>query len=171
MIIGGVRTGFSEAALAEANQVVAPTREAGDDTAAVTIDDDDTIEVDDALSCDPLADGGLRIRVHIALVADFVAQHGPIDKEAAMRATTVYLPEATIRMLPDRISSDAASLIAARNATSSLPTCGCPRPRNNQLLHLPLAHQNRCPPQLRRLRPDAALRIRYHAGCSAAPDA
>ncbi|HEY1852664.1 MAG TPA: ribonuclease catalytic domain-containing protein [Candidatus Binataceae bacterium] len=114
VIIGGVRTGFSEAALAEANQVVAPTREAGDDTAAVTIDDDDTIEVDDALSCDPLADGGLRIRVHIALVADFVAQHGPIDKEAAMRATTVYLPEATIRMLPDRISSDAASLIAGQ---------------------------------------------------------
>ena len=114
VIIGGVRTGFSEAALAEANQVVAPTREAGDDTAAVTIDDDDTIEVDDALSCDPLADGGLRIRVHIALVADFVAQHGPMDKEAAMRATTVYLPEATIRMLPDRISSDAASLIAGQ---------------------------------------------------------
>lgn len=114
VIIGGVRTGFSEAALAEANQVVAPTREAGDDTAAVTIDDDDTIEVDDALSCDTLADGGLRIRVHIALVADFVAQHGPIDKEAAMRATTVYLPEATIRMLPDRISSDAASLIAGQ---------------------------------------------------------
>jgi exoribonuclease-2 len=114
VIIAGVRTGFSEAALAEANQVVAPTREAGDDTAAVTIDDDDTIEVDDALSCDPLADGGLRIRVHIALVADFVAQHGPMDKEAAMRATTVYLPEATIRMLPDRISSDAASLIAGQ---------------------------------------------------------
>jgi exoribonuclease II len=114
VIVGGVRTGFPEAALAEANQVVAPTREAGDDTAAVTIDDDDTIEVDDALSCDPLADGGLRIRVHIALVADFVAQHGPMDKEAAMRATTVYLPEATIRMLPDRISSDAASLIAGQ---------------------------------------------------------
>lgn len=114
VIIAGVRTGFSEAALAEANQVVAPTREAGDDTAAVTIDDDDTIEVDDALSCDPLADGGLRIRIHIALVADFVAQHGPMDKEAAMRATTVYLPEATIRMLPDRISSDAASLIAGQ---------------------------------------------------------
>jgi exoribonuclease II len=114
VIIGGVRTGFSEAALAEANQVDAPTREAGDDTTAVTIDDDDTIEVDDALSCDPLADGGLRIRVHIALVADFVAQHGPMDKEAAMRATTVYLPEATIRMLPDRISSDAASLIAGQ---------------------------------------------------------
>lgn len=112
VIIGGVRTGFSEAAIAEANHVVAPARDAGDDTAAVTIDDDDTVEVDDALSCEPLADGGLRVRIHIALVADFVARHGPMDKEAAARATTVYLPEATIRMLPDRIASDAASLIA-----------------------------------------------------------
>ncbi len=114
VIIGGVRTGFSAAAIAEANQVVAPARDAGDDIAAVTIDDDDTIEVDDALSCEPLADGALRVRIHIALVADYVAQHGPMDKEAAARATTVYLPEATIRMLPDRISSDAASLIASQ---------------------------------------------------------
>ncbi|MBI3759945.1 MAG: RNB domain-containing ribonuclease, partial [Deltaproteobacteria bacterium] len=51
-------------------------------------------------------------RIHIALVADFVPRLGPMDKEAAARATTVYLPEATIRMLPDRVSSDAASLLA-----------------------------------------------------------
>jgi exoribonuclease-2 len=112
VIIGGVRNGFSEAAIAEANAVVAPARDLGDDIVAVTIDDDDTIEVDDALSAEPLADGGLRIRIHIALVADFVPRLGPMDKEAAARATTVYLPEATIRMLPDRVSSDAASLIA-----------------------------------------------------------
>ncbi len=114
VVIGGVRTGFSAAALAEADQVAAPSRSAGDDTAAVTIDDDDTIEVDDALSCERLADGELRVRVHIALVADFVAVRGPIDQEAAARATTVYLPEATIRMLPDRIACDVASLIAGQ---------------------------------------------------------
>ena len=114
VIIGGVRTGFSAAALAEADQVAAPSREAGDDMGAVTIDDDDTVEVDDALSCERLADGGLRVRVHIALVADFVTAHGAIDQEAAARATTVYLPEATIRMLPDRIACDAASLIAGQ---------------------------------------------------------
>ena len=112
VVIGGVRTGFSAAALAAADHVAAPSRMAGDDTAAITIDDDDTVEVDDAISCEPLADGGLRVRVHIALVADFVAAGGPIDREAAARATTVYLPEATIRMLPDRIACDAASLLA-----------------------------------------------------------
>ena len=104
VIIGGVRTGFSEAAVAEANQVVPPVREANDAAGAVTIDDDDTVEVDDALSCEMLPDGGLRVRIHIALVADFVPQRGPMDREAAARATTVYLPEATIRMLPDRIA-------------------------------------------------------------------
>jgi exoribonuclease II len=114
VIVGGVRTGFSEAAVAEANDVVAPARDAGDDVTAVTIDDDDTIEVDDALSCEPLPDGGLRLRIHIALVADFVPQHGPMDREAAARATTVYLPEATIPMLPDCVSSNAASLIAGQ---------------------------------------------------------
>jgi exoribonuclease II len=112
VIIGGVRTGFSEAALAEAGRIVAPVREASDDVGAVTIDDDDTVEVDDALSCETLPNGGLRVRIHIALVADFVPQRGPMDREAAARATTVYLPEATIRMLPDRIACDAASLIA-----------------------------------------------------------
>ena len=114
VIIGGVRTRFPEGAIAEANQVTAPRRSEGDDTEAVTIDDDDTLEVDDAVSCEALADGGLRVRIHIALVADFVAIHGPMDREAAARATTVYLPEATIRMLPDRIACDAASLIAGK---------------------------------------------------------
>jgi exoribonuclease II len=114
VIIGGVRTNFPEAAIVEANRVVAPLRSAGDDIAAVTIDDDDTLEVDDALSCEALADGGLRVRIHIALVADFVALNGPMDREAAARATTVYLPEATIRMLPDRVACDAASLIAGQ---------------------------------------------------------
>jgi exoribonuclease II len=112
--IGGIRTSFSAAALDEAESAVAPLRGASDDTAAVTIDDDDTLEVDDALSCEPLADGGMRVRVHIALVADFVAMSGAMDQEAAARATTVYLPEATIRMLPDRIACDAASLIAGK---------------------------------------------------------
>src|SRR6202021_1707029 len=53
-----------------------------------------------------------RVRVHIALVADFVERDGAMDREAATRATTVYLPELTVRMLPDTISSQAASLIA-----------------------------------------------------------
>ncbi len=112
VIIGGIRTKFSSAAVAEAAAVAPPARPQSDDSSAVTIDDDDTVEIDDAVSCEPLAAGGLRVRVHIALVADFVARGGAVDREAVARATTVYLPEATIRMLPDAIACDSASLIA-----------------------------------------------------------
>jgi len=113
VVIGGVRTEFGEAAQLEAQRVAtSPERRLEDAEGAVTIDDDDTVEVDDAISCEPLADGGLRVRVHIALVADFVPKGGPMDKEAAARGATVYLPEATIRMLPDSVACDAASLIA-----------------------------------------------------------
>lgn len=113
VIIGGIRANFPEAVIAEAGSLPAPpARTPGDDPDAIAIDDDDTVEVDDALSCEPLADGGMRVRVHIALVADFVPMNGPMDREAAARIATVYLPEATVRMLPDRVACDAASLIA-----------------------------------------------------------
>jgi len=112
VVIGGVRTEFSEAAQLEAQGIAPPEREFREVGRAVTIDDDDTVEVDDAISCEPLADGGVRVRVHIALVADFVLKGGPMDKEAAARGATVYLPEATIRMLPDSVACSAASLIA-----------------------------------------------------------
>jgi exoribonuclease-2 len=111
-LIGGVKARFSSDALAEAENAAPPPRAELDDQCAVTIDDDDTLEIDDALSCEPLSDGGIRARIHIALVSDLVARGGPMDKEAARRAATIYLPETTVRMLPDRISCERASLIA-----------------------------------------------------------
>src|SRR5271168_3622947 len=113
--IAGLKSEFSDAAVKEAAEVVPGPRAISDGGYAVTIDDEDTVEVDDALSCEALADGGMRVRVHIALVADFVAKGGAMDQEAAARATTVYLPETTIRMLPDPISCRAASLIAGED--------------------------------------------------------
>jgi exoribonuclease-2 len=110
--IAGVKTEFPEAVVTEAASAVAPDRPETDGGFSITIDDAETVEVDDALSCDALPDGSLRVRVHIALVADFVAKDGAMDREAAQRATTVYLPEVTVRMLPDAVSCEAASLIA-----------------------------------------------------------
>ncbi len=113
--IAGLKDEFSDAVMKEASEVVPGPRAISDGGFAVTVDDNDTVEVDDALSCEPLADGGIRVRVHIALVADFVAKGGAMDQEAASRATTVYLPETTIRMLPDPISCRAASLIEGQD--------------------------------------------------------
>jgi exoribonuclease-2 len=113
--IAGLKSEFSDAAMKEAAEAIPGPRAIVEGGYAVTIDDEDTVEVDDALSCEALADGGVRVRVHIALVADFVVRGGAMDTEAAERATTVYLPETTIRMLPDAISCRAASLIAGED--------------------------------------------------------
>ena len=115
--IAGLKDEFSDAVMREATindaaEAVPGPRALTDGGYAITIDDEDTVEVDDALSAEALADGGTRVRVHIALVADFVKKGGAMDAEAAARATTVYLPETTIRMLPDPISTSAASLLA-----------------------------------------------------------
>ena len=106
------RPEFSEAAEAEAATVAPMERAAIDGPITFTIDDEETLEVDDALSCEMTADGQLRVGIHIALVADFVARGGAMDREAAARATTVYLPETTVRMLPDEICCRRASLTA-----------------------------------------------------------
>jgi exoribonuclease II len=113
-VIGGVRSKFSEAALQEAVEIVPPDRPRNADTQAITIDDDETLEIDDAISCEPRANGEMCVRIHIALVADFVSRGGPMDTEAAARGATFYLPETTVRMLPDSVSTDRASLIAGR---------------------------------------------------------
>ena len=114
-IIGGIRNTFSEAALAESQTVVPPTRDSEADEEAITIDDEETLEIDDAISCESIGDGDVRVRIHIALVADLVSKGGPMDMEAAARGATFYLPETTVRMLPDPVSTDRASLIAGHN--------------------------------------------------------
>jgi exoribonuclease-2 len=110
--VGGLPRGFSTEALAEAEATHAPVHSPADALFTVSIDDEETVEIDDALSCQTLPDGRLRVLTHIALVADWVPRGGPMDREAMERASTVYLPEATVRMLPDVISCDRASLIA-----------------------------------------------------------
>jgi exoribonuclease-2 len=111
-VIGSLRLGFSAEARDEALGPRPPIRTARDRHWTVTIDDEETVEIDDALACEPTPDGGFLVYVHIALVADFVTKGGPMDLEAAARGATVYLPETTVRMLPDPVSTAAASLQA-----------------------------------------------------------
>ncbi len=111
-LIGGLRTSFSEEAERETSRLTPPARETAQPHWTVTVDDEETIEIDDAIACEALPDGGFRARVHIALVADFVVKGGAMDVEAASRGATIYLPETTIRMLPDPVSTNLASLQA-----------------------------------------------------------
>ncbi len=76
----------------------------------ITIDPADARDFDDALSLQKLDQGFWRLGVHIADVTHFVAEKSPIDKEALDRATSVYLPDRVIPMLPEVISNALASL-------------------------------------------------------------
>ena len=75
-----------------------------------TIDPKDAKDFDDALSVKKLANGNWEVGVHIADVTHYVKPESIIEREAADRATSVYLVDRTIPMLPERLSNLICSL-------------------------------------------------------------
>lgn len=75
-----------------------------------TIDPIDAKDFDDALSIRPVGDGLWEIGVHIADVSYYVTEGSIIDKEAFKRATSIYLVDRTIPMLPEHLCNFLCSL-------------------------------------------------------------
>lgn len=67
-------------------------------------------DIDDALHCRPLPNGNYEVGVHIADVSHFIRPGTALDLEAASRATTVYLVNNRIDMVPELLSSNLCSL-------------------------------------------------------------
>lgn len=75
-----------------------------------SVDPPGCTDIDDALHSRLLPNGNIEVGVHIADVSHFIRPGTAIDKEAALRATTVYLVDKRIDMVPELLSSNLCSL-------------------------------------------------------------
>lgn len=80
------------------------------DVTTFTIDPKDAKDFDDALSIRPIGKNLWEVGVHIADVSHYVTEGSIIDKEAQKRATSIYLVDRTIPMLPERLCNFICSL-------------------------------------------------------------
>lgn len=112
---------FSEEALAEAEafseQLTADDLVGREDYRAeitYTIDGEDSKDLDDAIHVKKLTNGHFELGVHIADVSHYVKDGSPLDKEAYSRATSVYVTDRVVPMLPVKLSNDLCSLNEAQ---------------------------------------------------------
>ena len=112
-------SGFKPELLAEAQRLLAMVdlEQPGDATRldlsgqhCVTIDDDDTRDIDDGLALERRSDGSLRIWIHVADPGRLIAADSPLDLEARRRGSSLYLAVGNLPMFPEELSNGPFSL-------------------------------------------------------------
>ncbi|QVL51592.1 MAG: RNB domain-containing ribonuclease [Cyanobium sp. M30B3] len=119
--------GFSPELEAEATRLLAAHRtpQPGDERRldlcgqhCLTIDDDDTEDIDDGLALERLAGGGERLWIHVADPGRLVPMGSPLDLEARRRGTSLYLARGTLPMFPLQLSTGPFSLRAGHRCAA-----------------------------------------------------
>ncbi|GBC61580.1 RNB domain-containing ribonuclease [Desulfonema ishimotonii] len=114
-----VPTDFSEKLMAHTRQLLSsPPADSGNGIRrdltglrTMTIDGQATLDFDDALSFEE-KDGHYLLGVHIADVGEFVERDSPLDREALLRGSSIYMPDQKIPMLPPSLAEGRCSLKA-----------------------------------------------------------
>ncbi len=90
----------------------------------ISIDSEETKDIDDAISIEQIDNATFKIGVHITDVTSCIQKGDPVDSEARVRMTSIYLPDEKIPMIPPYISENLCSLVAnqKRRAISFLFT-------------------------------------------------
>ncbi|MBR4418283.1 MAG: RNB domain-containing ribonuclease, partial [Victivallales bacterium] len=114
LLANGIHAGFSRSVLEETDKLEAFPEDAPrldlTHLEVFSIDDEETMEIDDALSCRTEGDKTI-VGIHIADPAYFVPKDTPIDLAAEDRPLSLYLPTTFVPMFPERLSHDLASLV------------------------------------------------------------
>ncbi len=117
----GLLPEFSSAVLRQLAGITGPGNEQSPDIHDLTgllwcsIDNDDSMDLDQLTVCEPLPKGGVRLWVAIADVDAVVHRGTPIDDHARTNTTSVYTSVRIFPMLPERLSTDLTSLNAHQN--------------------------------------------------------
>lgn len=111
-----LKESFSKEIIEEVSSIRPPqnrkyrTRRDFRDEIVITIDPEDARDFDDALSLKELENGNYELGIHIADVSHYVAENSETDIEARFRATSVYLVDRVVPMLPEKLSNEICSL-------------------------------------------------------------
>jgi exoribonuclease-2 len=116
MTDNGLLPDFGAAALKQMASITQPARDASPEIRDLrhllwaSIDNDNSLDLDQLSVADPSSSGAIRICVAIADVDAVVERDSPIDDHARINTTSVYTPAAIFSMLPERLSTDLTSL-------------------------------------------------------------